>query len=163
MNFDEILHDCLVSLESGGTIKECVARYPEQAAALQPLLEATVAVHSAPLQGLSEDAFARGQAKLWAAAEQNRRAQPSHRRPQQASTHLTRTRAQRRRRPQWVRGSTGSAESPWCLRQHLHDYDDPGHPLGDLDDLFCRGARETACRAIGSMAPTASLSRPRAS
>ena len=103
MNFDEILHDCLVALESGSTIEECLAHYPEQAAALQPLLETTVAVRSAPLQELSEDAFTRGQAKLWAATQQHRRAQPSHRRPQRASTHLTRTHAQRRRRPQWVR------------------------------------------------------------
>ena len=78
MNFDEILHDCLVSLEAGGTIEECLTSYPEQAAALQPLLETMVAVRTAPLQELSEDAFARGQATLWAAAQQNRRAQRQH-------------------------------------------------------------------------------------
>ncbi len=103
MNFDDILHDCLIAIESGSTIEDCLARYPEQAAALQPLLETMVAVRSAPLQELSEDAFARGQATLWAATQQHRRAQPSHRRPQRASTHLKRKHAQRRRRPQWVR------------------------------------------------------------
>jgi hypothetical protein len=103
MNFDEILHDCLVSLETGGTIEDCLARYPEQVAALQPLLEMMVAVRSAPRQELSEDAFARGQATLWAATQQHRRTQPSHRRPLRSPTRLTRTHAKRRRRPQWVR------------------------------------------------------------
>ncbi len=103
MNFDEILHDCLVAIESGSTIEDCLARYPEQVAALQPLLEMMVAVRSAPRQELSEDAFARGQATLWAATQQHRRAQPSHRRPQRSRMHPARARVRRRRRPQPMR------------------------------------------------------------
>ena len=46
--FDNILSDCLERLLEGGeTLEQCLARYPEQAAALRPLLETSLVARQA--------------------------------------------------------------------------------------------------------------------
>ncbi len=45
--FDEILDKCIDSINSGDSIDECLARYPEHAAELMPLLRTVTGAHSA--------------------------------------------------------------------------------------------------------------------
>ena len=44
-NFDEILDKCIDSINSGDSIDECLARYPEHAAELMPLLRTVAGAH----------------------------------------------------------------------------------------------------------------------
>jgi len=46
-NFDEILDKCIDSMNSGDSIDNCLARYPELAAELMPLLKTVTGAHSA--------------------------------------------------------------------------------------------------------------------
>jgi len=46
-NFDEILDKCIDSINKGESIDDCLARYPEQAAELMPLLKTVTGAHSA--------------------------------------------------------------------------------------------------------------------
>ena len=66
-NFEEILEDCLEGLSSGNsTIDECLARFPEQAARLRPILH-TAAVLERGGQVLPSPAFrARARTRLTA-------------------------------------------------------------------------------------------------
>ena len=46
-NFEEILDKCIDSINSGDSIDECLARYPEHAAELMPLLKTIASTHKA--------------------------------------------------------------------------------------------------------------------
>ncbi len=60
MNFEEILANCLDALERGETIESCLARYPQNATELAPLLRLATTVRSTPQPRLSAEAFQRG-------------------------------------------------------------------------------------------------------
>ncbi len=75
-NFDNIVNDCLERIAAGETISECLARYPEHAEELAPLLrmgQATIRVSrgTAPSAAGKRRGMARMQAAL--ADSQNRR------------------------------------------------------------------------------------------
>ena len=93
MSFEEILTDCLASLDAGATIDECLARYPQHAEQLQPLLQIAEGLRTQPAPRLSSRAFERGRAALWAEAQ--RQQTGAHRRttPTPAPAH----------RPAWRR------------------------------------------------------------
>jgi hypothetical protein len=46
-NFDEILDQCIDSINKGDSVDDCLARYPEHAAELMPLLKTVTGTHSA--------------------------------------------------------------------------------------------------------------------
>jgi len=72
MSFEEILTDCLASLDAGATIDECLAQHPDHAEQLQPLLQIAAGLHSRPAPRLSSSAFDRGRDALWAEAWRQR-------------------------------------------------------------------------------------------
>nr|HID14241.1 hypothetical protein [Anaerolineae bacterium] len=74
-NLDDILDECLTLLQSGqATLDECLARYPDQAADLRPLLEMAIQVRHVPPLAPSPVAFDAGKRRmLQALAEKKRR------------------------------------------------------------------------------------------
>ena len=66
--FDEILADCLEALAKGATIRDCLKRHPDEAAALEPLLRLAVALASEGETRLSPGAFAQGRQRLMTSA-----------------------------------------------------------------------------------------------
>ena len=64
MSIDEILAQCLADIERGATLDDCLARYPQAAGELQPLLLLALQLRAAPPPSLSEDAFARGRRQM---------------------------------------------------------------------------------------------------
>jgi len=64
MIFDDILAGCIEALEQGATVDECLAHYPAQAAALEPLLRVVVALRSEAQTRMSSQAFTRGRSAL---------------------------------------------------------------------------------------------------
>ncbi|MFN8491683.1 MAG: hypothetical protein U0350_29055 [Caldilineaceae bacterium] len=69
MNFEEMLANCLDALERGETIESCLARYPQNAPELAPLLRLATTVRSTPQPRLSAEAFQRGRAVVRAQAQ----------------------------------------------------------------------------------------------
>ncbi|MCB0047190.1 MAG: hypothetical protein KDD92_17325 [Caldilineaceae bacterium] len=70
MNLTELLHLCLIELENGASVEECLARYPEHKDELSPLLKQAAALQAAPPPGMSDAGFEGARASLWAAAQQ---------------------------------------------------------------------------------------------
>lgn len=73
-DFDNILNDCLERMASGESVAECLARYPERAEELAPILRmghATMQVSRANMP--SSAGKARGLARMQAALEDGRR------------------------------------------------------------------------------------------
>lgn len=66
--FDEILADCLEALAEGATIRDCLTRYPAEAATLEPLLRLAVALGREGETRLSPGAFRQGRRLLMNAA-----------------------------------------------------------------------------------------------
>jgi len=77
--FDEILADCLEALTKGATIRDCLTRYPAEAAALEPLLRLAVALSREGETRLSGDAFEQGRRRLLTASRTRQSA--THRQP----------------------------------------------------------------------------------
>lgn len=48
MNLADVLEQCLQEIEAGATVEECLARYPEYAEELRPLLQTAVLLRQAP-------------------------------------------------------------------------------------------------------------------
>ncbi len=72
-HFDNILNDCLERIAAGESVAECLARYPEQAEALLPLLRMGQAtMHAAHVSVPSPTSKARGKARMQAALATNR-------------------------------------------------------------------------------------------
>lgn len=68
------LDESLILLETGqGSIEECLARYPEHAAALRPLLETALELSQAPKAVASDVAFAEGKQRMLKALAEKRR------------------------------------------------------------------------------------------
>lgn len=73
-NFDNILNDCLERLASGESVAECLARYPEHAEELAPLLQMGHAAMQVSRVNIPSSAGkARGMARMQAALEGGRR------------------------------------------------------------------------------------------
>ncbi|MFN8410822.1 MAG: DUF5666 domain-containing protein [Anaerolineales bacterium] len=63
-NMYDILEICLQELEKGADLDALLARYPEHASELRPILKAAIAARSIAAPAPSEDAIRRGRAKL---------------------------------------------------------------------------------------------------
>jgi hypothetical protein len=75
-DFESILDECLQQLNSGqADIETCLARYPEQAAALRPLLQTASLLRAAPVPRPSPAAKAAGRQQLLLAVARRRQAQ----------------------------------------------------------------------------------------
>src|SRR3954453_15258327 len=68
MAFEEILARCLDALEQGETIEHCLARYPEYATNLAPILQLATVIRSTPQPRLSPGAYTSGRAAVIAQA-----------------------------------------------------------------------------------------------
>ena len=80
-NFDNILNDCLERLAAGESVAECLARYPEHAEELAPLLRAGSATMSVSrTMKPRAEARARGMARMQAALAEGRQRQGRRRR-----------------------------------------------------------------------------------
>jgi hypothetical protein len=66
-NLDQLLDTCLARLQSGATVEQCLADYPNSALELRPLLLAASAVQTAPIPAARPQAVELGQAKMLAA------------------------------------------------------------------------------------------------
>ncbi|NLG51562.1 MAG: hypothetical protein GX552_15770 [Chloroflexi bacterium] len=62
-----ILEDCLARVQAGASIASCLARYPEHAEELRPLLELATAVHALPRPAARMVAVAAGEQRMLAA------------------------------------------------------------------------------------------------
>ena len=75
-DFESILDECLQQLNSGqADLETCLARYPEQAAALRPLLQTAALLRAAPVPRPSPAARAAGRQQLLLAVARRRQAQ----------------------------------------------------------------------------------------
>ena len=83
MNFDEILSRCIIEMERGASIEECLSRYPAFAHNLEPLLRIALELRTVAPVRMSNSAFDRGQQALRAQLQENRRVNEiaEHRRP----------------------------------------------------------------------------------
>ncbi len=79
--FDRVLDECLDRLKSGESVEQCLARYPDQAGRLEPLLRIAKASRSAYEFEPSADAVRRARAKLAVASAERRAAAHSARTP----------------------------------------------------------------------------------
>lgn len=70
MTFDEALNDCIERMAQGETLESCLARHPQQAQDLRPLLQVGQMLRSAP-PVMSAQAFSRGRTRLRQAALAN--------------------------------------------------------------------------------------------
>jgi hypothetical protein len=68
MSHDEVLARCLADIEQGAAIDECLARYPDYADELKPLLQLVTQLSPRPRPEMSPAAFARGRVALAAQA-----------------------------------------------------------------------------------------------
>ena len=74
-DFESILDECLQQLHSGqADVETCLARYPEQAAALRPLLQTASRLRAAPVPRPSPAAKAAGRQQLLLAVARRRQA-----------------------------------------------------------------------------------------
>lgn len=77
---DDVLNECIERLAAGETVQECVARYPDYAADLEPLLQTSaIAVRAAASIAYRPDAKRRSLYKLTAALDDRARAGRSRR------------------------------------------------------------------------------------
>ena len=77
---DDVLNECIERLAAGETVQECVARYPDHAADLEPLLQTSaIAVRTASAIAYRPDAKRRSLYKLTAALDDRARAGRSRR------------------------------------------------------------------------------------
>ena len=67
MTFEEVLNDCLERMRRGESLPACLARFPQHAADLGPLLQVGQMLRTAP-PALSAEAFSRGRIDLRDAA-----------------------------------------------------------------------------------------------
>lgn len=67
MTFEEALNDCLERMRRGESLQSCLARFPQHAADLAPLLQVGQMLRTAP-PALSAEAFSRGRVELRDAA-----------------------------------------------------------------------------------------------
>jgi hypothetical protein len=75
-DFESILDECLQQLNSGqADMETCLARYPEQAAALRPLLQTAALLRAAPVPRPSPAARAAGRQQLLLAVAHRRQVQ----------------------------------------------------------------------------------------
>ncbi len=74
MTFEEILADCIAQLEAGATVDSCLARHPEAAQELEPLLRAVAALRSAPAPIMRQTGFVRGRTAVAEAARARQQA-----------------------------------------------------------------------------------------
>jgi len=75
-DFESILDECLQQLHSGqADLETCLARYPEQAAALRPLLQTASLLRAVPVPRPSPAAKAAGRQQLLLAVARRRQAQ----------------------------------------------------------------------------------------
>jgi hypothetical protein len=71
-----LLDECLRRMEQGERLEDCLAAYPQQQAALRPLLEAAAAVRAIPAPVAPAAAFEKGRAQMFAAFDQEFLAPP---------------------------------------------------------------------------------------
>jgi hypothetical protein len=69
MSFEEALAQCLIAIEQGQSLEDCLAHYPGYSAALAPILRTAIQLRTGPKPRLSDRAFARGRAALAAHAK----------------------------------------------------------------------------------------------
>ncbi len=69
MTLDAVLDECLQAIRSGASVEACLARYPDYAEELEPLLHLAARLHVAEPLALSSSAHAAGRHKLGAAVE----------------------------------------------------------------------------------------------
>ncbi len=74
MHFAQILSDCIEAMTQGSSIEQCLARHPEHAEALAPLLRLVTALPDQSKPRLSPRSFQEGRAALAAAAQAAQRA-----------------------------------------------------------------------------------------
>ncbi len=70
---ESAFNDCIEALRAGKSLEECLARYPEHRAELEPLLRVVAEVWSMPRPGLSPAAARAGEARLRQALAARRR------------------------------------------------------------------------------------------
>ena len=73
MTFAEILDECLNDLNRGVSVEACLARHPEHAAALAPLLQTAAGLRNVPESVMSDAGFERGRAARWRPESRNLR------------------------------------------------------------------------------------------
>jgi len=82
----DVLDECLALMVDGqATLEECLARYPQHAAELRPLLEVALRINRLPQPSSSPTAFAAGKRRMLRALAERKRylAYPLERRPRQ--------------------------------------------------------------------------------
>jgi len=80
----DVLDECLALMADGqATLEECLARYPQHAAELRPLLEVALRINRLPQPSSSQSAFAAGKRRMLRALAERKRylAYPLERRP----------------------------------------------------------------------------------
>lgn len=70
-DFAWVLEDCLRRLDSGQSMQECLAAYPDQAEGLQPMLLVAGRIRAAPAPQPRPEAIHRGRERMLAAARAN--------------------------------------------------------------------------------------------
>jgi hypothetical protein len=73
MHFAQILSDCIEALAQGSSVEQCLARHPDHAEALAPLLRLVASLPDQSKPRLSARAFQEGRAALAAAAQATQR------------------------------------------------------------------------------------------
>ncbi|RME09307.1 MAG: hypothetical protein D6802_12445, partial [Ardenticatenia bacterium] len=71
---EDIFEECLQAIEAGDTLEACLARYPEYADELRPLLELALDLQQTPKPRLSPEAFHGGYERVVQAAHAKREA-----------------------------------------------------------------------------------------
>lgn len=80
LTIDDVLNECIERLAAGETVQECVAKYPDHADEIEPLLQTSaIAVHTASSIAYRPDAKRRSLYKLTAALDDRAQAGRSRR------------------------------------------------------------------------------------
>ena len=89
-NFDEILNACLDLIHSGVSVAECLDRFPEMQAELEPILELTAGISQISIEPPTGAAISAGKAKMQAAlaAKSAGAAQATYAKPNQFVTQI---------------------------------------------------------------------------
>jgi hypothetical protein len=89
MRFEEILDQCISEVLAGASVEECVARYPQQADELRPLLNVAVLLTQVGQAEGTAAAKARGKQRLLAALARESRSKVTANRPCDTSFKIT--------------------------------------------------------------------------
>ena len=70
MPIDQLLDDCLDQFHQGESLESCLSNHPQEADRLRPLLETAAALRTVTVQHSTKKAYLQGQARMFAAIEQ---------------------------------------------------------------------------------------------